>query len=95
MCIQDKLEQFLSIASNADLANKGDFSALKSAQDRSDLIKTYTGKIYINRWACSATVSMLYFNVSSYIFIGECICIYERPYLSCISIYIFLLYYLY
>jgi predicted unusual protein kinase regulating ubiquinone biosynthesis (AarF/ABC1/UbiB family) len=39
----DKLEQFISIASNADAAVAGDFSKLKVAQDRSDLIKTYSG----------------------------------------------------
>eukprot|EP01038_Epipyxis_sp_PR26KG_P010580 gene10580-14211_t len=37
----DQLEKFISISSNADRAMSGDFSALKSAQDRSDLMKTY------------------------------------------------------
>jgi len=37
----DKLEQFITISSNADAALAGDFDALKVAQSRSDLIKTY------------------------------------------------------
>ena len=41
----DKLEQFISISSNADAAMGGDFSALKAAQSRSDLIKTYSGSM--------------------------------------------------
>ena len=40
----EKLEQFISIASNADAAISGDFQALKKAQDRSDLAKLYAGK---------------------------------------------------
>jgi len=39
----DKLEQFISISSNADAAVRGDFSALKSAQSRADLVKKYSG----------------------------------------------------
>lgn len=39
----EKLEQFISISSNADAAMGGDFSALKAAQSRSDLINTYAG----------------------------------------------------
>lgn len=39
----DKLEQFISISSNADRALEGNFAALKVAQDRSDILKTYTG----------------------------------------------------
>ena len=39
----DKLEQFISISSNADAAMDGDFSALKRAQSRSDLVKAYSG----------------------------------------------------
>ena len=38
----DKLEQFVSISSYADRALEGDFTALKSAQSRADLIKTYS-----------------------------------------------------
>ncbi len=38
----DKLEQFVSISSYADRALQGDFTALKSAQSRADLIKTYS-----------------------------------------------------
>lgn len=37
----NKLEQFVSISSYADKALDGDFQALKSAQSRADLIKTY------------------------------------------------------
>jgi predicted unusual protein kinase regulating ubiquinone biosynthesis (AarF/ABC1/UbiB family) len=39
----DKLEKFLSIASSADDALAGDFEALKDAQEKSDLIRTYSG----------------------------------------------------
>lgn len=38
----EKLEQFVSIASNADAAVNGNFEALKQAQDRSDVSKIYT-----------------------------------------------------
>lgn len=37
-----KLEQFVSISSYADKAVGGDFAALKKAQNRADLIKTYS-----------------------------------------------------
>ena len=40
----EKLEQFISIAGNADAAMTGDFQALKQAQDRSDIIKIYSQK---------------------------------------------------
>ena len=40
----EKLEQFISIASNADAAISGDFQALKKAQERSDLAKLYAGQ---------------------------------------------------
>ena len=40
----EKLEQFISIAGNADAAMTGDFQALKKAQDRSDIIKLYSKK---------------------------------------------------
>ena len=40
----DKLEQVLSISSNADSAINGDFNALKQAQDRSDLMKAYSNQ---------------------------------------------------
>ena len=38
----NKLEQFVSISSYADKAAGGDFAALKKAQNRADLIKTYS-----------------------------------------------------
>ena len=38
----NKLEQFVSISSYADKAAEGDFAALKKAQNRADLIKTYS-----------------------------------------------------
>ena len=37
----DKLEQFISISSQADKAMAGDFSALQSAQNRSDVARQY------------------------------------------------------
>lgn len=37
----EKLEQFLTTSRNADEAMKGDFQALKKAQDRSDVVKSY------------------------------------------------------
>ena len=42
----DRLEKFLSIASSADDALAGNFEALKDAQERSDLIKAYSGYYY-------------------------------------------------
>jgi len=41
----DKVEQFVSIASNADAAMAGNFSALKTAQARTDLVKTYASGV--------------------------------------------------
>lgn len=38
-----KLEQFVAIAGNADAAVAGDFQALRRAQERSDLLRTYSG----------------------------------------------------
>jgi len=39
----DKLEQFISIASSADSAIKGNFQAMKQGQDRSDILKALSG----------------------------------------------------
>lgn len=39
----DKLEQFISIASSAESAINGNFKAMKKGQDRSDIIKAWTG----------------------------------------------------
>ena len=60
----DKLEQFISISSNADRALEGNFAALKDAQDRSDLIKTYSGTQAKSNFTFEATMQILDFLLS-------------------------------
>ena len=60
----EKLEQFISIASNADAAVSGDFQALKKAQDRSDLVKLYSGKQQQANITLDVTVQIIDFLVS-------------------------------
>ena len=60
----EKLEQFISIAANADAAVSGDFQALKKAQDRSDLVKLYSGKQQQANVTLDVTVQIIDFLVS-------------------------------
>jgi predicted unusual protein kinase regulating ubiquinone biosynthesis (AarF/ABC1/UbiB family) len=60
----NKLEQFLSIASNADLATKGNFNALKRAQDRSDPVRTYTDTQIKSNFTTDATLQIIDFLTS-------------------------------
>ena len=57
----DKLEKFLSIASSADDALAGDFEALKDAQEKSDLIRTYSGSTQQSNVTVDITVRVMDF----------------------------------
>jgi predicted unusual protein kinase regulating ubiquinone biosynthesis (AarF/ABC1/UbiB family) len=57
----DKLEQFVSIASNADAAVAGDFSALKVAQNRSDIIRAVTGTQLEGNFTFDVTMQIMNF----------------------------------
>jgi hypothetical protein len=60
----EKLEQFISIASNADAAISGDFQALKKAQERSDLAKLYAGQQKQGNVTLNVTLQIFDFLVS-------------------------------
>ena len=60
----EKLEQFISIAGNADAAMTGDFQALKKAQDRSDLIKLYSKKQVQANMTYDVTIQIFDFLIS-------------------------------
>lgn len=60
----DRLEQFVSIAGSADKAIQGDFDALKSAQDRSDIIKAFRGQQQTSNFTMEVSLSILDFLVS-------------------------------
>jgi hypothetical protein len=57
----DKLEKFLSIASSADEALAGNFEALKDAQEKSDLIRTYSGQTQQSNFTLDVTVRVIDF----------------------------------
>ena len=60
----EKLEQFISIAGNADAAMTGDFQALKKAQDRSDIIKLYSKKQVQQNMTYDVTIQIFDFLIS-------------------------------
>ena len=60
----EKLEQFISIAGNADAAMTGDFQALKKAQDRSDLMKLYSKKQVQANMTYDVTIQIFDFLIS-------------------------------
>lgn len=60
----DKLEQVLSISSNADSAMQGDFNALKHAQDRSDLIKAYNNQQVDSNYTMDVILTIVDFLLS-------------------------------
>lgn len=59
-----RLEQFISISSNADRAISGDFSALKSAQERSDVIKAFKGQQEESNFTLEVSTQMIDFILS-------------------------------
>lgn len=60
----DRLEQFISIAGSADKAMAGDFSALKSAQERSDIVKAFRGQQQTSNFTLEVSLSILEFLIS-------------------------------
>lgn len=54
----DKLDQFISISSNADAVMQGDFQALKQAQGRSDLMKTYGARSTTTAATATTTIQL-------------------------------------
>ena len=60
----EKLEQFISIASNAEQAMSGNFQALKKAQDRSDIAKLYSGKKQETNVTFDVTIQIFDFLIS-------------------------------
>lgn len=56
-----KLEQFLSIASNADSAINGNFAALKRAQSRSDFLKSFTDSQEDSNFNADTVIQILNF----------------------------------
>lgn len=56
-----KLEQFLSIASNADSAINGNFAALKRAQSRSDFLNTFTENQEDSNFTADTIIQILNF----------------------------------
>ena len=60
----DRLEQFISIAGSADKAMQGDFNALKTAQERSDIVKAFRGQQQASNFTMEVSFSILDFLVS-------------------------------
>lgn len=60
----DKLEQVLSISSNADSAMQGDFNALKQAQVRSDLTLTYSNQQVSSNYTMDVILTIVDFLLS-------------------------------
>lgn len=60
----NRLEQFVSISSNADRAISGDFSALKVAQERSDVIKAFKGEQETQEITYEVSIQILDFLLS-------------------------------
>ena len=56
-----KLEQFISISSNADAALAGNFKALQNAQERSDLLRTYGGNQIEGNFTYEVTLQIIDF----------------------------------
>jgi len=57
----NKLEQFLSIASNADSAINGNFAALKRAQSRSDFLNTFKDNQEDSNFTADTVIQILNF----------------------------------
>lgn len=60
----DRLEQFISIAGSADRAMSGDFNALKTAQERSDIVKAFKGQQQASNFTMEVSLSIIEFLIS-------------------------------